>query len=236
MNTTTILQQLIHIHEVAQRCTTACRLSTDQLQCRMIVMNIHSFVCKFYASGLCWTFASYNDKMSDFLTHRWTWVAAGVSAGLGIMLIRRMVAGNVCQSQASLSGKTVVLTGASSGIGKATALELAKRGARVIMACRDVCKAESAVQDIRRQTSCGQLIVRNLDLASLKSVHEFAACMYDEEEFIHVLITNAGVYQYPYTLTEDGLEMQMAVNHFGHFLLVHLLLDKLKASGCRLCL
>jgi len=158
-------------------------------------------------------------------------MAAGVSAGLGIALIRRSVAGNVFRSQTLLKGKTVLVTGANTGIGKATALELAKRGARVIMACRYVSKAERAVQDIRQQTDSGQLIVRRLDLASLQSVREFAACICQEEEFIHVLINNAGVYQCPYTLTEDGLEMQMAVNHFGHFLLVHLLLDKLKASG-----
>jgi len=160
----------------------------------------------------------------------WTWIAAGVSASLGVVLIRRLVAGKACPSRASMTGKTVVVTGASSGIGKATALELAKRGARVIMACRDVCKAKKAVQDIRRHTSCGQLIVLKLDLASLQSVHDFAARICQEEEYIHVLINNAGVNQHPYTLTEDGLEMNMAVNHFGHFLLVHLLLDKLKAS------
>jgi len=172
----------------------------------------------------------------DLLRDCWTWIAAGVTAGLGVMLIRRLMARKVCQSGASLNGKTVVVTGASSGIGKATAMELAKRGAKVIMACRDSAKAEKAVQDIRRQTSCGQLIVRKLDLASMKSVREFSACTCEQEESIHVLINNAGVYGYPYTLTEDGIEMQMAVNHFGHFLLVHLLLDKLQACGCCLCI
>jgi len=168
----------------------------------------------------------------DLWSHWWTWLAAGVIAGLGAVLIRRLVAGKVCQSQASLKGKTVVVTGATSGIGKATAQELAKRDARVIMACRDIPKAEKAVQDIRQQTSSGQLIIRHLDLASLQSVRDFAAGVCKEEEFIHVLINNAAVYQYPYTLTEDGFEMQMAVNHFGHFLLVHLLREKLQASSC----
>jgi len=168
-----------------------------------------------------------------------TWIAAGAIAGLGVMLIRRLVAGRMCQSQASLTGTTVLVTGASSGIGKSTALELAKRDARVIMACRDMYKAKKAMEDIRRQTRYGQLIVLKLDLASLQSVRDFAARVC-QEEYLHVLINNAGVYGCPYTLTEDGLEMQMAVNHFGHFLLVHLLLDKLRASDmspylCAVC-
>ena len=169
--------------------------------------------------------------LDEMWSNWWMWIAAGVSASLGVMLIRRLVAGKECRSGESMIGKTVVVTGASSGIGKATAMELAKRGARVIMACRDVCKAEKAVRDIHRHTSCGQLIVLKLDLASLQSVRDFAARICQEEEYIHVLINNAGVYGHPYTLTEDGLEMNMAVNHFGHFLLVHLLLEKLKASG-----
>jgi len=168
---------------------------------------------------------------SELLTEWWAWIAATVSAGLGVVLIRRLVAGKVCQSGASMDGKTVLVTGASSGIGKATALELAKRGARVIMACRDLCKAKQAAQAIRRRTGCGQLIVRRLDLASLQSVRDFATRICQEEEFIHVLINNAGVFQNHHELTDAGLEMHMAVNHFSHFLLVHLLLDKLKASG-----
>ena len=100
------------------------------------------------------------------------------------------------------------------------------------MACRDVGKAQKAVHDIRRHTSRGQLIVLKLDLSSLQSVRDFTARVCQQEEHIHVLINNAAVYQHPFTLTEDGLEMNMAVNHFGHFLLVHLLLDKLKARGC----
>jgi len=189
---------------------------------------VYAVACRSVVYNSFFVLLRYTHKMWSLLTHCWTWIAAGVTAGLGVILIRRLVAGKVCQSGASLNGKTVVVTGASSGIGKATALELAKRGARVIMACRDIGKAEKAVQDIRRQTSCGQLIVRKLDLASMKSVREFSACTCKEEESIHVLINNAGVYGYPFTLTEDGLEMHMAVNHFGHFLLVHLLLDKLQ--------
>jgi NAD(P)-dependent dehydrogenase (short-subunit alcohol dehydrogenase family) len=161
----------------------------------------------------------------------WKWIAVGVTAGLGVLLIRRRIAGPVCRSGMELKGKTIIVTGASSGIGKATALELARRHGRVIMACRNLEKAELAKKDIQSKTKNGELIVRKLDLASLKSVREFAERICREEICVHILVNNAGVYQCPYERTEDGLEMQMAINHFGHFLLTNLLIDKLKASS-----
>lgn len=168
---------------------------------------------------------------ADFSMEKyWKLIAVGVTTGLGVFMVRRYVAGASCRSRALLDGKTVVVTGASGGIGKATALDLAKRHARVIMACRDLQKAELAAKDIRAQSGNGEVIVRKLDLASLKSVREFADRICREEVCINILINNAGVYQCPHELTEDGLEMQMAVNHFGHFLLTNLLLEKLKAS------
>lgn len=161
----------------------------------------------------------------------WKWVAVGVTAGVGIFVIKRYMAGGVCRSRALMTGKTVIVTGANCGIGKATATELAKRRARVILACRDLDKANAAVKDIRSQTDQGVLIVKTLDLASFRSIKEFAAQVIKEEPRIDVLINNAGVYGCPFARTEDGLEIQMGVNHFGHFLLTNLLLDKLKSSA-----
>ncbi|XP_053290379.1 retinol dehydrogenase 14 [Pleuronectes platessa] len=132
-----------------------------------------------------------------------------------------------------MSGKTVVVTGANSGIGKATATAIVKLRGRVIMACRDLSSAEEAAREIREQTGAdqAQLVLKQLDLASLTSVHTFCQDMMKEEPRLDVLINNAGVYQCPYTRTEDGFEMQFGVNHLGHFLLTHLLLDLLKRSA-----
>lgn len=160
----------------------------------------------------------------------WKWVAVGVT-GIGIFVIKRYMAGGVCRSRALMIGKTVIVTGANCGIGKATAAELAKRRARVILACRDLDKANAAVKDIRSQTDQGELIVKKLDLASFRSIREFTAQVIKEEPRIDVLINNAGVYGCPFSRTENELEMQMGVNHFGHFLLTNLLLDKLKSSA-----
>ncbi|XP_019940168.2 retinol dehydrogenase 14a [Paralichthys olivaceus] len=132
-----------------------------------------------------------------------------------------------------MSGKTVVVTGANSGIGKATAAAVVKLQGRVIMACRDLSSAEQAAREIREQTGADatQLVLKQLDLASLTSVRTFCQDLVKEEPRLDVLINNAGVYQCPYTRTEDGFEMQFGVNHLGHFLLTHLLLDLLKRSA-----
>lgn len=132
-----------------------------------------------------------------------------------------------------MRGKTVIVTGANSGIGKALAGELLKLRARVIMACRDLRSAEEAAQDIKKQAGPenGEVVIKHLDLASLRSVRNFCEEVTQEESQVDVLINNAGVYQCPYTKTDEGFEMQLGVNHLGHFLLTHLLLDLLKASA-----
>ncbi|XP_022606185.1 retinol dehydrogenase 14-like [Seriola dumerili] len=132
-----------------------------------------------------------------------------------------------------MKGKTVIVTGANSGIGKATAAGIVKLQGRVIMACRDLSRAEQAAREIREETGAdsSQLVLKQLDLASLTSVHTFCQDIMKEEPRLDVLINNAGIYQCPYTRTEDGFEMQFGVNHLGHFLLTHLLLDLLKRSA-----
>ncbi|XP_059811457.1 retinol dehydrogenase 12 isoform X2 [Hypanus sabinus] len=145
--------------------------------------------------------------------------------------IRRCAAGGVCTSNARLDGKTVVITGANTGIGKETARDLAQRGARVILACRDLTKAEAAAQDIREDTGSKQVIVRELDLANTRSIYQFAENIIKEEKVLNILINNAGVMMCPFMKTSDGFEMQFGVNHLGHFLLTFLLLDHLKKSS-----
>ena len=162
------------------------------------------------------------------------WWKIGVIAGsyILLMIIRRIKRRNrLCKCPETMEGKTAIITGANCGIGEATALEMAKRHARVIMACRDLQSADDAVRYVRRYTSNGELVVRKLDLASLNSVRDFCGKILAEENRIDVLVNNAGVFQCPYSKTEDGFEMQMGVNHFGHFLLTNLLLDRLKKSA-----
>ncbi|XP_026209465.1 retinol dehydrogenase 14a [Anabas testudineus] len=137
------------------------------------------------------------------------------------------------QLRKMMNGKTVIVTGANSGIGKATAAAIVKLKGRVIMACRDLSRAEEAAQEIRQETGAdnAQLVVKQLDLASLTSIRTFCQEIIKEEPRLDVLINNAGIYQCPYTKTQDGFEMQFGVNHLGHFLLSHLLLDLLKRSA-----
>jgi len=138
----------------------------------------------------------------------------------------------VCRSPNRLDGKTVIITGANTGIGKETALDLAKRGARVLLACRDVSKASTAKDDIVRLSGNANVEIRHLDLASLSSVRKFATGILESESRLDVLINNAGCAGYAKReLTEDGLEYQMQANYFGHFLLTSLLLGLLKKSA-----
>ncbi|XP_045613278.2 retinol dehydrogenase 12 [Procambarus clarkii] len=146
-----------------------------------------------------------------------------------IVLVRRIVAGGICNSVKRLNGKIIVITGCNVGIGRETARNLSRRGAKIIMACRDTKMAEKVAEEIRDQTG-GELVVMKLDLASLKSVRAFAADLRAKETRIHMLINNAGVMMCPYMKTEDGFEMQMGTNHFGHFLLTCLLLPLLTHS------
>lgn len=127
----------------------------------------------------------------------------------------------------------MVVTGANCGIGKALVGELLKLQARVVMACRDVRSAEEAAREVREQAGApqGEVVIKHLDLASLSSVRKFCEEVSKEESKIDVLVNNAGIYQCPYSKTEDGFEMQLGVNHLGHFLLTYLLLDTLKTSA-----
>lgn len=142
-----------------------------------------------------------------------------------------LINGTTCPSKVRVNGKTVVITGGNTGIGKETARELAARGGRVIIACRDAVKSATAVSEIKRKTGNEQVFHKRLDLASADSIRRFAGEILDEEGRIDILILNAGVMFTPYMQTKDGFEFQFGVNHLGHFLLTHLLLDRVKESA-----
>ena len=153
-----------------------------------------------------------------------------MAIGVSLWMIRKYFAGRVCRSKAMLDGKTVIITGANTGIGKETAIDLAKRNARVILACRSQEKGKKAEVDVRRESGNSNVHFQKLDLASLDSVRQFAKDVLSEEPRLDILINNAGVMYCPFQTTVDGFETQFAVNHLGHFLLTNLLLDKIKQA------
>lgn len=153
-----------------------------------------------------------------------------LAGSLSLYLLRRYLAGGVCHSKAKLNGKTVIITGANTGIGKETAIDLARRGARVIMACRSAEKGEEAVVEVRGKSGNDRVVFRRLDLASLESVRRFASTVLEEEQTIDILINNAGGFYRSHLKTVDGFEMHFGVNYLGHFLLTNLLLDRLKEA------
>ncbi|CAK8674464.1 retinol dehydrogenase 14-like [Clavelina lepadiformis] len=135
------------------------------------------------------------------------------------------------QCDVKLDGKTVIVTGANNGVGFETAKDLAGRGARVIMACRNMEKAEEAKQKILEEVKGADLVLKKLDLASLESVREFAQDINENESRLDILINNAGIMACPQWKTKEGFEMQLGTNHIGHFLLTKLLLDLIKKSA-----
>ncbi|KZC07955.1 Retinol dehydrogenase 14 [Dufourea novaeangliae] len=204
------------------------------------------------------------------------------AASLGVLLLLLAVyfyaqyTLGICKSKTNMAGKTVIITGCTSGIGKETARDIAKRGARLIMACRNtdaanklkginiyfnVCKYMPVLcetitpevisidnydtvtrancmvmllgeeQELIKESNNNNIIVRKLDLSLLSSVREFAEQINREENKLDVLIHNAGTAEvFRKKVTEDGLEMTMATNHYGPFLLTHLLIDLLRRS------
>ncbi|QRV16539.1 SDR family oxidoreductase [Haloterrigena salifodinae] len=122
-------------------------------------------------------------------------------------------------------GRTVVITGANSGIGLEATRELARNGSTVIMACRSAARGAEAVSDIRSDVPDADLRVEECDLADLESIRSFADRLDGED--LDVLINNAGVMAIPRSETEDGFETQFGVNHLGHFALTGLLLENL---------
>lgn len=165
----------------------------------------------------------------------WAWLVylllIALCALLIMWLLRKFIQGPQYRKMNRIDGKVVIVTGCNTGIGKETVLELARRGAKVYMACRDPARCEAARIEIIDRTQNQQLFNRSLDLGSLESVRNFVARFKAEESRLDLLINNAGVMACPRSLTADGYEQQFGVNHLGHFLLTNLLLDRLKHSS-----
>jgi NAD(P)-dependent dehydrogenase (short-subunit alcohol dehydrogenase family) len=126
-----------------------------------------------------------------------------------------------------LSGKVIVVTGANCGLGYEAAKEFARKGARTVLACRSVDKAQAALDQIKQEIPRAQVETMQLDLASLASVREFAETFRARYDRLDILVNNAGIMWVPYQKTEDGFESQFGTNHLGHFALTGLLMDLL---------
>jgi NAD(P)-dependent dehydrogenase (short-subunit alcohol dehydrogenase family) len=133
--------------------------------------------------------------------------------------------------QQDMSGKTCIVTGANSGIGKETALGLAQTGARVVLVCRNAEKGNAALEDIRRESGTSNVDLLIADMSSHASVRVLAEQIRQKYPRLDVLINNAGGIVKPRRLSADGIEMTVAANHLGAALLTLLLLDLLKSSA-----
>ncbi|MES2525961.1 MAG: SDR family oxidoreductase [Bdellovibrionota bacterium] len=129
-----------------------------------------------------------------------------------------------------MTGKTVVITGANSGIGKETALALGKMGAKVVLVCRNTDRGTKALAELNKLVP-GKFELLIADIGSLKDVEALAQKIKTQYPKLDVLLHNAGVFYQDYTLSPDGIEMTLAVNHVGVFHLTNLLTDHLKKSS-----
>ncbi|MNV27454.1 Fatty acyl-CoA reductase [compost metagenome] len=129
-----------------------------------------------------------------------------------------------------MRGKIALVTGANSGMGLATTVELARKGAKVIMVCRNRQRGEEALAAAKQKSHSVDIELMLCDLASLESIRSFAEEFTRKYPILDILINNAGVVTIKRQLTKDGFEMDLGVNHLGHFLLTNLLLEPLKAA------
>ncbi|KAL5142358.1 Short-chain dehydrogenase TIC 32, chloroplastic [Glycine soja] len=129
------------------------------------------------------------------------------------------------------SGLTAIVTGTTHGIGTETARVLALRGVHVIMAARDVIAAKAVKEAILKEIPTAKVDAMELDLSSMTSVRKFALEYISSGLPLNILINNAGISAFPFTLSKDNIELQFATNHLGHFLLTNLLLDTLKKTA-----
>lgn len=130
-----------------------------------------------------------------------------------------------------LTGKTAIVTGANTGIGKCVALDFARRNSRVILACRSRERGQKALEEIQRETGNRNVVLEILDTSSMSSVRAFADRILRNEKRLDILVNNAGVSGMPRAITSERLEATYATNHLGPFLLTNLLVDLMKRSA-----
>jgi NAD(P)-dependent dehydrogenase (short-subunit alcohol dehydrogenase family) len=134
-------------------------------------------------------------------------------------------------SQPTMQGRICVVTGANSGIGRATTLGLARLGATLVMVCRDRGRGEAAQAEIRAESGNEHVELLLTDLASQASIRELSRQIHERYPRLNVLVNNAGVFLSQRSMTPDGIETTFALNHLGYFLLTNLLLDLIEAGA-----
>uniref|UniRef100_A0A7N0U6A2 Short-chain dehydrogenase TIC 32, chloroplastic n=1 Tax=Kalanchoe fedtschenkoi TaxID=63787 RepID=A0A7N0U6A2_KALFE len=157
----------------------------------------------------------------------WPWSGKGASGFSSTSTAEEVTQG------IDATGLTAIVTGGSSGMGEETARVLALRGAHVVLAVRNTAAGQTSKDKILKQTPTAKVDVMELDLSSMASVKKFVSEFKSAALPLNLLINNAGVCQLPYQLSVDGIEMQFATNHVGHFLLTDLLLDTMKETSRR---
>ena len=156
----------------------------------------------------------------------------------GLWLYKELTMG-LNKSERSLKGKVALVTGGTDGLGLETAMQLAKRGCRVIITYRNKVKAEASIDMIVKRLGHAEIQGLALDLASFKSILAFDQALRQVTDKIDILVNNAGTFSIEHDqeglpmkkYTEDGLELVMGVNYFGHVVLTEKILDLLKAAG-----
>ena len=128
-----------------------------------------------------------------------------------------------------LNSKRIIITGASSGLGKECALALSQLGAQIVLAVRNTSKGEKVLTEIKNQVPNAKIEVSELDLTDFESIRNF--CARENNKQIDILLNNAGIMAVPFALTKDGFESQMGTNHLGHFLLTSLLFENINRSN-----
>lgn len=139
--------------------------------------------------------------------------------------------GRKFKSNVRIDGKIVIITGSNTGIGKETAIDLARRGGKIYLACRDFKKSLEALEEIKIKSENNNVHFLQLDLASMESVRKFCKKFKQLESRLDILINNAGVMMCSKMKTKDDFELHFGTNHLGHFLLTNLLIDHLKVAA-----
>ncbi|CAK8674443.1 unnamed protein product [Clavelina lepadiformis] len=156
-------------------------------------------------------------------------VSASIAVIVGYCWLNYVKRGPVYKSDKELNGKTVLITGGNSGIGKALAMDLAKRGARVVIASRNLKKSNKVKDEIVKESGNHGVRAMELDLADFDSVRKFAKDFNESEKYLDYFVNNAGVTMEG--MTKYGLNRILVVNYFSRFLFINLLLDKMKKQS-----